>query len=481
MAIEQFKQSEPGGACLVLLVVLRDSALTDGLIRMIRSILRAEGNAMMVPAAVIEMTELPVTHSGKPSEAAATDALNGRPIGNRSALRNPDCLDGLRGKLLEHENGGKSEERHAVEISDPDLENVLIDICRNTLKVPGVSATDNFLALGGDSLSILGFLMEVAARTRTRVPLAELIGISTITNLAKLLRDGRVGQSGDDDAPQVRPVDPADKAEVCRLLDEGFSKPARDMPWEYIFDHPWQCGTIPRGFVLTRAGVIVGFIGMICAMRSAAGKSGPVCNLTAWFVRPAYRGWSAALLAAATSFEHLTYTSLTPGAESHRILKAIGFSEIGHVKRILPPLSHLATARSRVSIVFGSDISPPVDSENRRILADNQGFGCLTMMVTVGEQSALIIARRRFLGGYRILPYSEILYCSNPAVLKNHIELIKLRLMWRQRTLAMGVNDHVVAELSGGIAVSGRALFRSTLFAWQEIDRLYSEVALLPL
>jgi acetoacetyl-CoA synthetase len=482
MAVELTREDEPGGAALILLAVLRGDALTDATIRRIRAILLAEGNAMMVPAAVIQMSELPVTHSGKLSEAAARDAVNGRPIGNRSALRNPDCLDGLQEKLQASLLGGETPERYKHEIAESDLERILIDICRRALRVPDVSLTDNFLALGGDSLCILGFLMELAARTRTRLPLCDLIGVSTLAELANLLRAGRAAPSRDSAAPQVRPFEARDRAEVCRLLDEGFKAPAGAKPWHHIFDHTWQWGTIPRGFVLTCDGVIVGFIGLICAMRSVAGKSGPVCNLTSWFVRPAYRGWSASLLAAATGFEQVTYTSLTPNPASQRIFKAIGFAEISRTKRILPPMSHPATIFGpRPSILFGASVPPLVDREHQRILADHDCWNCLPVLVTVGEESALIIARRRLFRESGMLPCSDILYCSDPALLQRHVEPIKLALMWRQRTLAMGVSQHVVPGLSGGIAVSDPMLARSTLFAAHEIDQLYSEFALLPI
>src|SRR4051812_31269010 len=96
------------------------------------------------------------------------------------------------------------------------------------------------------------------ARTRTSLPLGKLIDVSTVTDLANLLRTGQGSRSNDLDKPQVRAVEVGDRDEVCRLLDEGFG---RMLPRERIFDHPWQPETMPRGFVLMAAGEIVGFIG----------------------------------------------------------------------------------------------------------------------------------------------------------------------------------------------------------------------------
>ena len=45
--------------------------------------------------AIAQVEALPVTFNGKRSEAAARDAVNGRPVRNRNALQNPECLDAI--------------------------------------------------------------------------------------------------------------------------------------------------------------------------------------------------------------------------------------------------------------------------------------------------------------------------------------------------------------------------------------------------
>ena len=94
MAIEQEARDEPGGTRLVLLVVLRSGLVLDGpFTRRIRSELLRRGSSALVPAQIAQVDELPITHSGKRSEAAARDAVNGHPVRNRDALQNPGCLE----------------------------------------------------------------------------------------------------------------------------------------------------------------------------------------------------------------------------------------------------------------------------------------------------------------------------------------------------------------------------------------------------
>jgi acetoacetyl-CoA synthetase len=61
----------------------------------IKKELKQRASAAHVPAVLLQVAELPTTFSGKRSEAALQDALSGRPVRNRAALRNPACLDAI--------------------------------------------------------------------------------------------------------------------------------------------------------------------------------------------------------------------------------------------------------------------------------------------------------------------------------------------------------------------------------------------------
>lgn len=100
MAADQDAPHEPGGKRLVLLVVLKPGAALDrALEHRVKKELKQRASAAHVPAVVLQVDDLPTTFSGKRSEAALQDVLCGRPVRNRSALRNPACLDAILGQL----------------------------------------------------------------------------------------------------------------------------------------------------------------------------------------------------------------------------------------------------------------------------------------------------------------------------------------------------------------------------------------------
>jgi len=97
LAVEQRDHDRLGASRMVLLTVLKPGVqFDDGLARTIRRTLRRELSAAHVPSLVAPVPELPMTHNGKRSERAARDAVNGDPVVNATALRNPDCLVRIR-------------------------------------------------------------------------------------------------------------------------------------------------------------------------------------------------------------------------------------------------------------------------------------------------------------------------------------------------------------------------------------------------
>ncbi|MBM3730609.1 MAG: acetoacetate--CoA ligase [Actinobacteria bacterium] len=66
--------------------------LDDELRERIRHLIRSRLTPRHVPSLVVEVPELPRTRSGKLSELAVADVVNGRAVRNTEALTNPECL-----------------------------------------------------------------------------------------------------------------------------------------------------------------------------------------------------------------------------------------------------------------------------------------------------------------------------------------------------------------------------------------------------
>jgi len=96
MAVEQQAPREPGGSRLVLLVVLQEGTSLDRALTLrIKKELSQKGSPNHVPSVIAQVAALPMTHSGKFSEKAVRDLLNGKPLTNRAAMKNPEALDAI--------------------------------------------------------------------------------------------------------------------------------------------------------------------------------------------------------------------------------------------------------------------------------------------------------------------------------------------------------------------------------------------------
>ena len=77
----------------VLFVVLTaGQVLNDELINQIKAKIKAELSPRHVPALIIQVTEIPITRSGKIAEIAVRETIEGRPVKNLASLVNPDSL-----------------------------------------------------------------------------------------------------------------------------------------------------------------------------------------------------------------------------------------------------------------------------------------------------------------------------------------------------------------------------------------------------
>lgn len=79
---------------IVLFVTLNDGAVLDNDLKLkIKTAIKTGASPRHVPAKIIPVADIPRTKSGKISEIAVRNTVNGRPIKNREALANPESLD----------------------------------------------------------------------------------------------------------------------------------------------------------------------------------------------------------------------------------------------------------------------------------------------------------------------------------------------------------------------------------------------------
>ncbi|MBR0780168.1 acetoacetate--CoA ligase [Bradyrhizobium iriomotense] len=502
MAVEQQAEDEPGGTRMVLLLVLRkDVVLDSALAKHIRTELARCGSPAFVPARIAQVEALPVTFNGKRSEVAARDAVNGRTVRNLDALQNAECLDAIANHpVLRASATVSAREPTPVCGVLPDAEQLrkeLQAICERVLDIAPIGWSDNLMDCGADSLAVVSLLLEIESYAGHAVPLSAFLGAPSIEGLsavlsgAEALTDRQLGRSG----LHVRAVGPEDVEPVCHFLEEAFCESRIEATtWRRLFDHGWSDHR--RGFMLFDGNALVGFIGAVVAPRQVNDEAVLVCNLSSWVVRAQYRGWGMALLASMLDDANATYTCFTPQPSAWAALMAQRFKTLESQRIAMPPLLQAATlfASTRPRISFDpAVVRERLTSQQRQIFHDHAPYDCLQLVIIDGPDHAYLVVKRRehrpaarrlgvlarFLP--RQIPYSDILHCSAPDLLLRHLERVKLAILRRQRTAALVAEARLFPVRPRGVVLPMSTCFRSPLTAAGELDRLYSEIVLLPI
>ncbi|GGK93987.1 acetoacetate--CoA ligase [Mangrovihabitans endophyticus] len=162
MAMEQRHPTVPGATRLALLVVLEDGVrLSADLARSIRVSLRRQASAAHVPSLILPVPDLPVTFNGKKSERAARYVLDGEPVANLTALRNPDSIDGIARALAAAER--EAAQVAAAAADDAGVDDVTATIGRLWRETLGPTADGGhtFADLGGTSRQAMTLVRQV--------------------------------------------------------------------------------------------------------------------------------------------------------------------------------------------------------------------------------------------------------------------------------------------------------------------------------
>jgi hypothetical protein len=135
------------------------------------------------------------------------------------------------------------------------------------------------------------------------------------------------------------------------------------------------------GYILAAADEPVGVLLLIFARTIIDGEMKVRCNVSSWYVAPAFRAYAALLVSRALSHKNVTYFNITPSPTTWPILEAQGYGRFCGGTFMSVPLACGGVRRCRVfrpdaSLVPGDDLS---DFEVA-LLRDHEAWGCLNLI-----------------------------------------------------------------------------------------------------
>jgi hypothetical protein len=216
-----------------------------------------------------------------------------------------------------------------------------------------------------------------------------------------------------------RPIVPDDLDAVARLLHKGFSPRRSYAFWQHVLDTLKQReppGGMPKfGYVLESGGRPVGAILLIFSTPGTSGDPSAIrCNISSWYVEPAFRGYASFLAAQALRYKNATYLNISPAPNTKPIVEAQGYTKYGNGMFIAAPALQWRP-RDRADAIVSSDRAPgaPHEAFERTLLAEHATFGCLSFWYVTPERAHPFVFRRRLAKG--VLPCAQLIYCRDIA------------------------------------------------------------------
>src|SRR5277367_4947394 len=182
-------------------------------------------------------------------------------------------------------------------------------------------------------------------------------------------------------AIRCRQIDESDVPAVAELLWRGFPNRNRQF-WHHALDELTRREPPPDlpkyGYLLETDGVAVGVILVICSTMRVDGTSAPRCNLSSWYVEPAFRTYAPLLVSQALRHKEVTYLNVSAAPHTWPIIEAQGFSRYSDGIFIALPALALGGAKADV---FDARRQPsvPFDTFERDTLVQHAAHGCISI------------------------------------------------------------------------------------------------------
>jgi len=213
---------------------------------------------------------------------------------------------------------------------------------------------------------------------------------------------------------RVREITEADHEQVARLLAKGFQRPV----WYYaqalsrLSQHATPSGLSKYGFMMEADGIPVGAVLLIFSTLRSGGITQTRCNVTSWYVEPAYKSYAAVFTSRALRHRDVTYINISARPAARPVIQAQGFRCYSRGQYVAIPALHAGPADGPVRIC-AIDTPPDVafETADQRLLSAHAGFGCMSLWCMTKQRAYPFVLLPRLFK--RLVPGVQLIYCRD--------------------------------------------------------------------
>lgn len=219
---------------------------------------------------------------------------------------------------------------------------------------------------------------------------------------------------------RCREIRIADLEAVARLLADGFSRRSRD--WWMAGLQRMSVREVPEGFprfgyMLDHEGTPVGVLLLIYTTRNDGGAISIRCNLSSWYVQPAYRNYAPMLTKVAQRHDHVTYVNISPADWTWPIIETQGFH--AYCRGLFFSFPALSRPAMGMRVELVSQDVKEVDSLTETdvaILTRHAAYGCLALVFRGADGRGYPFVLQSMRLKERMAPLAmQLIYCRDVA------------------------------------------------------------------
>lgn len=279
----------------------------------------------------------------------------------------------------------------------------------------------------------------------------------------------------------LRAIEEHDLPAVAEFLHETLNRRLSPWTWQRALRTPWPDPGPDHGYLLVRAGRVVGVYAVFRSRREVDGVVHDVCNLAAWCVLAEYRAHGLRLLRALTVRGDVVLTDLSPSGAVVALDERLGFARLDTSGGVL---ANLRTGRRRgVRVVTDAEaIDGLLGARDRRIHRDHLGaLAARHVVLTDGERHCYVVYRR--VRRKRLPWFAALLYVSDRELFALFGDHFFRHLLVRHAIPFTILERRIVGALppgTVGLRSPRPKLVKGPLDARALQDDLYSELACVP-
>ena len=217
--------------------------------------------------------------------------------------------------------------------------------------------------------------------------------------------------------PKVRSrqINDADIDSVVDLLTRGFRLRTRGY-WqralEKLSTHQTPAEMPKFGYLLESSGDVVGVILLIFSSIPGEDASKMRCNVSSWYVEPAFRGHASLLISQAIKFKNVTYVNISPALHTRPIVEAQGFSRYSSGQFVAAPALSMNSPDGGAKVI-DADTRPDGHFEPSELdlLLAHKEHGCIGLWCATSGRAYPFVFMPRLAKG--VIPFAQLIYCRH--------------------------------------------------------------------